>query len=34
MRRERLPGEILELGEDIQAEELMLVRKVDYFPVF
>ncbi len=31
---ERLPGEVLELAEDVQAEELMLVREVDYFPVF
>jgi hypothetical protein len=31
---ERLPGEVLELGEDIQAEELMLVSEVNYFPVF
>jgi hypothetical protein len=31
---ERLPGEVLELGEDVQAEELMLVSEVDYIPVF
>jgi hypothetical protein len=31
---ERLPGEVLELAENVQAEELMLVREVDYFPVF
>jgi hypothetical protein len=31
---ERLPCEVLELAENVQAEELMLVREVDYFPVF
>jgi hypothetical protein len=34
IRRERLPGEVLELAENVQAEELMLVREVNYFPVF
>ncbi len=29
-----MPGEVLELGEDVQAEELMLVSEVNYFPVF